>query len=333
MKKIKKTMLVTGGAGFIGSHLCEDLLFRGFSVIAIDNLSTSSRQNISHLLKNPDFKFYKGSILDAALMARLIKKSTVIYHMAAAVGVKYILDHPLGSIITNLKGTETVLDLAYKLRKKIVIASTSEVYGKHVCEPFKEDDDRTLGPTSISRWGYAEAKAIDEFLALAYSKEHKLKVVIVRLFNVVGPRQVARYGMVLPRFVQQALNHDPLTVYGDGLQLRTFMYVKDATAAIIDLSLEKKAEKGIFNIGTDQTVSVNELALKVKEITHSNSEIKFIPYDQAYGDKAAEFQDMLCRIPDISKIKKLINYQPKYSLDAIIENTIKYFSEKQRIKK
>lgn len=327
--KIQKTptMLVTGGAGFIGSHLCEELLSRGFKVIAVDNLSTSHRTNITHLTKNKNFKFYKGSILNTGFLRPLVKKCDLIYHMAAAVGVKYILDHPLGSIITNIKGTETVLDLAHQYHKKIVIASTSEVYGKHACMPFKEDDDRTLGPTSISRWGYAEAKAIDEFLALAYAKERKLKVMIVRLFNTVGPRQVGRYGMVLPRLIEQALKNEPLTIYGDGLQIRSFLYVKDAVGAIIDLSLAKAAEREIFNIGSDQTTSIKDLAIKIKEKAHSSSELKFIPYEEAYPNKAAEFEDMQCRIPDISKIKKVIGYQPKYDLDAIIENTVKYFLE------
>jgi len=325
--KTMKTALVTGGAGFIGSHLCEELLSRGFKVLVVDDFSTSRKANIKHLFVNKNFKFHKGSILDIKLMTSLVRKCNLIYHMAAAVGVKYILDHPLGSIITNIKGTETALDLAYQYRKKIIIASTSEVYGKHACMPFKEDDDRILGSTNISRWGYAEAKAMDEFMALAYAKERKLKIVIIRLFNTVGPRQAGRYGMVLPRLIQQALKNEPLTVYGDGLQIRSFLYVKDAVCAIVDLSLAKCVEGEVFNIGNDQAASIKDLALKIKEKTHSTSEIKFIPYEEAFGDKAAEFEDMQCRIPDISKIRKAIGYQPKYNLDSIIENTVQYFLE------
>ena len=325
--KKTKTALITGGAGFIGSHLCEELLSRGFKALVVDDFSTSRKSNIKHLLGNKMFEFYKGSILDIKLMTSLVKKCDLIYHMAAAVGVKYILDHPLGSIITNIKGTETVLDLAYQYRKKILIASTSEVYGKHACLPFKEEDDRILGSTSISRWGYAEAKAMDEFMALAYAKERNLKVIIVRLFNTVGPRQAGRYGMVLPRLIQQALKNEPLTVYGDGLQIRSFLYVKDAVCAIVDLSLAKHTEGEVFNIGNDQSVSIKDLAFKIRDKAHSTSEIKFIPYEEAFGDKAAEFEDMQCRIPDISKIKAAISYQPKYTLDSIIENTVQYFLE------
>ena len=320
--------LVTGGAGFIGSHLCEELLSRGFKVYAIDNFATSRKSNISPLLKNKYFRFYRGTILNRALMKRLINQSDIVYHMAAAVGVKYILDHPITSILTNLNGTETVLELASRFKKKVIIASTSEVYGKHVCLPFRESDDRILGPTSISRWSYAEGKAIDEFIALAYANENKLPVVIVRLFNTVGPRQTATYGMVLPRIIEQAMNNKPLTVYGDGLQSRAFTYVLDVVRAIVDISLTKKAEGEVYNIGNEQALTIRELALKIKQKTHSKSLIKFVSYKNAYGKRSINFEDMQCRIPDISKIKTMINYQPKYDIDAIIDNTMEYFLKK-----
>jgi len=329
--KIKiKRALVTGGAGFIGSHLCEELLSRGFKVYAIDNFATSRKENITHLLKNKYFRFYKGSILDRTLMKRLMNQCDIVYHMAAAVGVKYILDHPITSILTNLNGTEIVLELADQYKKKVIIASTSEVYGKHVCLPFRENDDRILGSTSISRWSYAEGKAIDEFIALAYANEKKLPVVIVRLFNTVGPRQTATYGMVLPRIIQQALDNKPITVYGNGKQTRAFTYVLDVVGAIVDLSLVKKAEGEVYNIGNEQAISIKAFALKIKQKTHSKSLIKFISYKKAYGKRSINFEDMQCRVPDISKIKEMINYQPKYDLDMIIDSTIVYFLKKDR---
>lgn len=317
--------LVTGGAGFIGSHLCEELLSRGLSVTAVDNFSTSRKSNISTLLKNKNFKFYKGSMNNRLLMQRLIRQSDVIYHMAAALGVKYILDHPLGSILTNIKGTEIVLELADTYRKKVILASTSEVYGKHSCEPSNENDDRVLGPTNVSRWSYAEAKAIDEFLALAYAKERKLSVVIVRFFNTVGPRQAGRYGMVLPRFIQQALAEKPITIYGDGQQLRSFIYVKDAVYAVAELSLKKEAVGQIFNIGNNQPVSMKDLASMVKEKTKSSSQIQFVSYEDVYKDKAMDFEDIECRIPDISRLKAMIRFEPAYDIDKIIEATVEYF--------
>src|SRR3989339_1212151 len=317
MKKIVRSVLVTGGTGFIGSHLCEELLSRGFKVCAIDNFATSKKSNIRYLLKNKSFIFHKNTIFNRTLMNRLINQCDIVYHMAAAVGVKYIIDHPITSILTNLNGTEIVLELANRYKKKVIIASTSEVYGKHVCLPFRESDDRILGPTNISRWSYAEGKAIDEFITLAYANEKKLPVVIVRLFNTVGPRQSSAYGMVLPRIIQQALSNKPITIYGDGEQSRTFTYVLDVVKAITDISLTKKAEGEVYNIGNEQTISIKKLALKIKKLTHSKSPIKYIPYKKAYGEKSINFEDMKCRIPDISKIKKIINYLPKYDIDAI----------------
>lgn len=333
MPKKKKRALITGGAGFIGSHLCEELLDRGFFVTVIDNLSTAPRSNSTFLSKKKNLKLYKDSILNEKLIERLIKNCDVVYHLAAAVGVKFILDHPLGSILTNVEGTQIILRLANKYRKKVVLTSTSEVYGKHVCSPIQEQDDRTLGSTSVSRWSYSDAKAIDEFLALAYAKERKLPVVIVRLFNTVGPRQVGRYGMVLPRFIQAALSNEPIIVYGDGLQTRSFAYVKDVVRAIADLSLAKKAEGEIFNIGNDQPISIKDLAAKIKEATRSQSEIKYISYEEAYGDKSHDFEDIECRVPNISKIRSLLNYQPQYDIGKIIEATVEYFRDTKKGKK
>jgi UDP-glucose 4-epimerase len=331
---MKKRALITGGAGFIGSHLCGKLLKEGWIVKVIDNLSTSRKTNIKQFLKDPKFKFHKGSISSRPLMRQLIKQSDIVYHLAAAVGVRYILDHPLTSIVTNVKGTENVLEFASQYKKKVLLASTSEVYGKHSlsCKPFKEDDDRVMGPTSISRWGYAEAKAMDEFLALAYSMERDLRVVIVRLFNVVGPVQLGTYGMVLPRLIQQALSRLPLTVYGSGLQLRSFTYIDDAVDAIIALSKSKAAEGEIFNIGSYQTISIKDLAKKIKTKTRLKIPIKYISFRKAFGSKASNFEDMSCRIPDLSRIEKVIKYKPKYTIDDIIDKTLTYMSKKEKEK-
>ena len=329
---MRKNALITGGAGFIGSHLCGKLLERGWKVRAIDNLSTSRLRNIKQYLKDPKFKFYEDTIANKSLMRRLIKQSDLIFHLAAAVGVKYILEHPLTSIVTNVKGTENVLEMASQYGIKVIVASTSEVYGKHplACKPFKEDDDRVMGPTSVSRWGYAEAKAIDEFLALAYFKENKLPVVIVRFFNVVGPVQLGVYGMVLPRLIQQALNNKPLTVYGDGQQLRSFTYIDDVIYALIALAEEKRAEGEIFNIGSYQTISIKDLAAKIKRKTHLKKPIKYISFRKAFGKRARDFEDMSCRIPDLSKIEKMIKYRPAHDIDDIIDRTLLYAKKEKQ---
>jgi UDP-glucose 4-epimerase len=324
-----KRALITGGAGFIGTHLSKELLDRGWSVTAIDNFATSGKKNIKKLLEYPNFKFHKGTISNRSVMRRLIKQTEVIFHLAASVGVRYILDHPLTSITTNVRGTENILEMASQYKKKVLIASTSEVYGKHglSCKPFKENDDRVMGPTSVSRWGYAEAKAMDEFLALAYFTERKLPVIIVRFFNVVGPLQVGTYGMVLPRLIGQALNNKPLTVYGDGRQIRSFTYIKDAVGALIDLVNKKGAEGEIFNIGSHQTLSITDLAKKIKKITHLKKPIKYISFLKAFGGKASNFEDMSCRIPSLEKIEKAINYRPQYTIDEIIGETISFMRE------
>ncbi|MFH1190123.1 MAG: GDP-mannose 4,6-dehydratase [Candidatus Omnitrophota bacterium] len=317
--------LITGGAGFIGSHLAEELLRRKEDVVVIDNLSTGNMKNIEHLKSDPRFSFHIDTIMNEALMKRLMKDCDTVYHLAAAVGVKYIIDNPLESMRTNVGGTEIVLELANSLgKKKVIIASTSEIYGKD--RPgkrvFREEDDRVLGPTTISRWSYSCAKAMDEFLSLAYWREKKLPVVIVRFFNTVGPRQSGMYGMVVPRFVKHALLHEPITIYGDGKQTRSFTYVSDAVRAIISLAKNRKAVGEIFNIGNPNAISIQTLAEKVKKMTKSDSPIVHIPYEKAYQKG---FEDMRHRAPDISKIRKLTGFQPKVDLDEMLENIIRYF--------
>lgn len=318
-------VLITGGAGFIGSHLAEELLALGDSVTIIDNLSTGSMDNINHFKRNRHFRVYIDTVMNEELMSRLIKDCDCVYHLAAAVGVKYIIDNPLESIATNVRGTEIVLELANKhSKKKVLIASTSEVYGKNIDKyrAFKETDDSVLGPTVIPRWSYACTKVLDEFLAFAYSREKKLPVVIVRLFNTCGPRQTGRYGMVMPRFVKQALSNKPITVYGSGTQTRCFTYVKDVVGALICLMNCKKAVGEVFNLGSPKHITINELARKVKAITGSKSRIEHIPYEKAY-EKG--FEDMMHRQPDISKVKGYIDFKPKAGVEEIIRRTAEYF--------
>ena len=314
--------LITGGAGFIGSHLAEELLNNGHQIFLIDDLSTGSIDNIEHLKSHKGFSYTIDTILNAPVLAELIDKCDVVFHMAAAVGVMLIVESPVRTIETNIKGTEAVLMHANKKKKKVIIASTSEVYGKSDQKTFKEDGDLILGPTTKGRWSYACSKAIDEFLALAYWKEKKLPVVITRLFNVVGPRQTGRYGMVIPRLVKQALQNKPITVFGDGKQSRCFTHVKDAVDAIIKLSATEKAIGEVINLGNDKEIPIEELAKKIKEAARSKSEIRYIPYSEAYEEG---FEDMRRRVPDLAKIKKLIGYKSKYSLDNIIEDVIKYY--------
>jgi UDP-glucose 4-epimerase len=315
-------VLITGGAGFIGSHLAGELVGRRDDVYVVDDLSTGSERNIKGLAGHKNFHFYRDTILNRKLMRALIKKADVVYHLAAAVGVKYIIDNPLESIKINVNGTETVLELANELgKKKVILASTSEVYGKNMSRKtsFKETDDRLMGPTTISRWSYACTKALDEFLALAYYREKGLPVVIIRFFNICGPGQTGRYGMVIPRFVKDALSNKPITVYGDGKQTRSFTHVKDAVSAIMKLAGCKSCVGEIFNLGNSHAISINELAAKVKKMTRSSSPIRHIPYEKAY-EKG--FEDMRHRRPDISKIKKAINFSPAYSIDDILQDVI-----------
>ena len=292
----------------------------------MDNLSTGAAINVKHLLKDrKNFRFYKGSIMDGTLLERLIKKCDIVYHLAAAVGVKYILNNPIQSILTNVEGTENVLSLANRYHKKVLIASTSEIYGKQSSKGISEEDNRILGPTSVPRWSYADAKAVDEFLAFAYALEKKLKFIILRFFNVVGPRQVGNYGMVIPRFIQEALSGKPITVYGDGSQIRTFTFVKDAVRAVVDLSLCDQAYGKAFNIGGPEAVSIKQLAYRIKKKTNSKSKIVYLPYQKFYGD---HFEDVKFRVPDLTRIRKAIGYRPHYRLDWTIEETIKYFRKK-----
>lgn len=314
--------LITGGAGFIGSHLAEKLLNDGHKVYVIDDLSTGSIENIEHLKGHQGFHYIIDTILNHSLLAELVDKCDVIFHLAAAVGVMLIVESPVRTIETNIKGTEAVLMHANKKKKKVVLASTSEVYGKSEEAYFKEDGDLVMGPTTKGRWSYACSKAIDEFLALAYWKEKGLPVVVIRFFNIVGPRQTGRYGMVIPRFVKQAILNKPITVFGDGKQSRCFTHVRDAVDAIVKLGETEEAVGEVINLGSDREITIEKLAEKVKEIAGSRSEIQYISYDQAYEEG---FEDMKRRVPDLSKIKRLIGYKPKYSLEDIIEDVIRYY--------
>jgi UDP-glucose 4-epimerase len=316
--------LITGGAGFIGSHLAERLLADGHEVSILDNLSTGSIDNISHLKGRPGFSYTIDSVTNESLLAELIDRGDVIFHLAAAVGVKLIVEQPVHTIETNVHGTEVVLKHANKKKKLVMIASTSEVYGKSTSVPFQEAADLVLGPSAKHRWAYACSKLIDEFLALAYWKERKLPVVVVRLFNTVGPRQTGQYGMVLPTFVRQALAGQPLTVFGDGTQSRSFTYVGDVVDALVRLTQEPRAIGEVFNIGNTGEVSIRDLAERVKAMTGSDSPIHFVPYDQAYE---AGFEDMPRRVPDISKIRQLVGYEPKLGLEEIIRTVITHMRD------
>jgi len=313
--------LITGGAGFIGSHLAERLLRDGHEVAVLDNLSTGSIDNISHLKQTPGFSYAIDSVTNESLLAEMIDRSDVVFHLAAAVGVKLIVEQPVHTIETNVHGTEVVLKHANKKKKLVFIASTSEVYGKSTDVPFRETADLVLGPTSKHRWAYACSKLIDEFLALAYWKERKLPVVIVRLFNTVGPRQTGQYGMVLPTFVRQALAGQPITVFGDGTQSRSFTYVGDVVDALVRLAHEPRAIGDVFNIGSTSEVTISELAARVKKMTDSASPIEKVPYDVAYE---AGFEDMPRRVPDIAKIQSLVGFAPKMGLDDIIRSVVEH---------
>jgi len=315
-------VLITGGAGFVGSHLAEALLERGDEVFALDNLSTGSIENITHLKSHPKFHYTIDSVTNEPLLAELIDRCDVVVHLAAAVGVKLIVEAPVHTIETNVHGTEVVLKHANKKKKLVLIASTSEVYGKSANVPFREDADLVLGPSDKHRWAYACSKLIDEFLALAYWKERKLPIIIVRLFNTVGPRQTGQYGMVIPSFVQQALAGRPITVFGDGTQSRSFTYVGDVVRAMVALIDEPRAVGQVFNIGNGREISIADLAERIRALTGSRSEIVRIPYDEAYE---AGFEDMPRRVPDISKVQALVGYSPTVELDEILARVIEHF--------
>jgi UDP-glucose 4-epimerase len=313
---------ITGGAGFIGSHLAEALVAGGHHVSVLDDLSTGSIQNIEHLKAHPSFRYTVDSVVNEPLLAELIDDCDVVFHLAAAVGVKLIVEAPVHTIETNVHGTEVVLKHANKKKKLVVIASTSEVYGKSTAVPFREDADLVLGPTPKHRWAYACSKAIDEFLALAYWKEKKLPVIITRFFNTVGPRQTGRYGMVVPNFVRQGLSGQPITVHGDGTQTRSFCHVSDVIGALVALVNEPRAIGDVFNVGNSEEISIMALAERVRERTGGRSPIVAIPYDQAYE---SGFEDMPRRVPDLSKIHALVGYAPRRDLDAILTDVIDYF--------
>ena len=313
--------VVTGGAGFIGSHLAEKLLDRGYRVHVIDDLSTGDLGNISHLDANSRFGRTTASILDAGVVEEVIAGSDVVFHLAAAVGVEYVMQNRLKSLEVNVKGTDNVLSAAAGTGARAVLFSSSEVYGKGVQVPFRENDDSLMGPTTLTRWSYAVSKTLDEIMALAYSAERALPVVIVRVFNTCGPRQTGRYGMVLPRLVGQALSGRPMTVFGDGTQTRCFASVHDVVEGVVNLSECDRAVGEIFNIGSEAEVSIRDLAERVKVLTSSTSPVVFTPYEQAYGPG---FEDMMRRVPDLSKIRALIGYDPRFDLDAIIASVVEY---------
>ena len=314
--------LITGGAGFIGSHLAETLAIQGHQVIVLDDLSTGRLENIAHLAKFPGFRYVIDSVTNQAVVDSLVAEVDVVFHLAAAVGVRLVCDAPIHTIQTNVNGTETVLSAVHRYRKRALIASTSEVYGKSEALPYREDADLTIGSPDKTRWGYATSKLLDEFLALAYAREHGLPVTVVRLFNTVGPRQSSRYGMVLPNFVRWALANEPIVIHGDGSQTRSFTWVGDVVWAMMALINEPRAEGQVFNIGNGEEISIRDLAVKVRQMTTSTSELRFVPYEQAFD---RSFEDMPRRVPDISKIRRLVGYEPRVQLNGIIESVIRYW--------
>jgi UDP-glucose 4-epimerase len=320
--------LITGGAGFIGSHLAEALIAQGHSVSVLDDLSTGSLKNIEHLLGHERFSCTIDSVLNEAAVSRAVESVDVVFHLAAALGVRFVCEKPVHTIETNVHGTETVLKYASRQRKLTLVASTSEVYGKSATLPFREDADLVLGPPTKTRWGYATSKLLDEFLALGYWKEHQSPVIVVRFFNTVGPRQNSCYGMVLPNFVKRALAGDPMTVHGDGSQTRSFTWVGDVVTAMLKLVNEPKAVGEVFNIGNGAEISIGELAYKVKAMTRSSSRVEFVPYTAVFDDG---FEDMPRRVPDISKIRDLVGYNPTFHLDEIIRNVIAYWEMEQSL--
>ena len=313
--------LITGGAGFIGSHLAESLLERGDSVTVLDDLSTGSIRNIEHLKGHPDFHYEIDSVENKPLLAELVDGADQVFHLAAAVGVRLVVESPVRTIETNVRCTEIVLAAACKKRKKVLIASTSEVYGKSRDIPFREDGDLVIGATTRGRWSYACSKALDEFLAIAYWRERRCPTVIARFFTTVGPRQTGRYGMVVPRFVSQALRNDPITVYGDGQQSRCFTHVKDTVNAAMALMDSDATVGEVYNIGNDEEITILELAERIRELSGSESPIEFVPYREAFGEN---FEDMPRRVPSLEKIRRTVGYDPRYGLDDVLEAVIEF---------
>ena len=320
-------VLITGGAGFIGSHLAEALLARGDDVLIMDDLSTGSMENIRHLKPLPNFHYWIDTVMNRILLAELVDESDLVIHFAAAVGVRLIVESPVHTIETNVKGTELVLQAAQKKKKTVLVASTSEVYGKSTEIPFREDGDLVMGATSKGRWSYAASKALDEFLGLAYYREKKLPVIVTRFFNTIGPRQTGRYGMVVPNFVRQAMAGKPMTVFGDGKQSRCFCHVGDVVQALLKLVATPKAVGEVFNIGSTEEITIEGLAKLVKQRVKSDSEIRYIPYEQAYEEG---FEDMLRRVPSIEKISKCIGWRATTPLDATIDSITQYFEERDK---
>jgi len=318
--------LITGGAGFIGSHLAEALILQGHKVTVLDDLSTGRRENVAHLSHSPAFRCVVGSVTNATAVKPLVEEADAVFHLAAAVGVKLVCEAPIHTIHTNVDGTAVVLDAAKRYRKRVLVASTSEVYGKNDRLPYREDANLVLGPPDKTRWGYATSKLLDEFLALGYAKEHGLPVTVVRLFNTVGPRQSTRYGMVLPNFVRWALANEPIVVHGDGSQTRSFTWVGDVVWAMAALMNEPRAAGEVFNIGNGEEISIRDLATRVCERTGSRSQIRYVPYEQAFD---RSFEDMPRRVPDISKLRRLVGYEPRVHLNAIIDSVIGYWSPQQ----
>jgi len=318
---IVQRVLITGGAGFIGSHLAEALLTEGKEVFVIDDLSTGAASNLAHLRDHPHLHSTHGSIHDAWTLEPLVEQVEFVYHLAAAVGVELVVKRPVHTIEANVRGTESLLAAAQKYRVPVLLTSTSEVYGKSDKERFREDDDLLIGPPSFARWGYACSKLLDEFLAMAYWREKELPVRIVRLFNTVGPRQTGRYGMVLPRFVEQALRDEPIVIHGDGKQSRCFCHVNDVVRALVALPLQTRSVGEVYNLGSSEEVTMWELARRVKQFTESRSELRLIPYEQAY---AKGFEDMRRRVPSTEKIYQLMGWRPTKSLDEIIRLTVEF---------
>ncbi len=312
-------LLVTGGAGFIGSHLCEALVGRGDAVVVLDNLSTGRLQNLDAVAGHPDFRFVQGSVLDELMVDELVHECEVVVHLAAAVGVKLIVEQPLRSFTTNIRGSEVVVEAAHRYRRRLLVASTSEIYGKNDNVPLAESANRILGPTTVARWAYSTAKAVDEILALLYHRQRGLSTTVVRLFNTVGPRQSPAYGMVIPRLVRAAVAGEPLTVYGDGRQSRCFCHVADVVRALLSLLDEPQAIGEVFNVGSSNEVTIRQLAEKIIAMSNSTSPIALIPYEQAY---AVGFEDMRRRVPDTSKIRALTGWEPRFTLEDILRETI-----------
>jgi UDP-glucose 4-epimerase len=323
-------VLITGGAGFIGSHLSEALLAKGHDVTILDNLSTGRLENVSHLESNPNFHIVVGDILNEFLVDKLVERADWVFHLAAAVGVELIVKDPLRSLMTNIKGSEIVLENVYRYHRKVLITSTSEIYGKNVNGPLKEGDDRILGSPLKTRWSYSTSKAVDEILAYVYWKEKRVPTIIVRLFNTVGPRQTGYYGMVIPRFVEQAIKGEDITVYGTGNQSRCFAYVKDIANAMLGLMENSNSVGEVFNLGSQEEISIRQLAEKIISLTGSSSRIVYVPYDEAYEEG---FEDMQRRIPDITKAGNLIGFKPSVNLDEILKMVIAEFRQKLSVER